>query len=294
MAISDNNGGTLPVASISDDNGSYVDWPAILAGTVLATAISFLLLTFGSAIGLSMTSAYEGMGASMFWFAIVAALWLLWVQLSSFFAGGYLAGRMRKRHGDATEYESDIRDGSHGLIVWALGVLVGAFIAFSGISGALSAASTAIGAAGSTAAAAIDATDANDLLVDRMLRGAQPAAEPVSGDVRDEIGRILVTTLADGELDDGDRQYLVATVAARTGLDEAEAQARVDQMMERARQLEMEARAAADAARRTAMIAAFITAAALFVSAAAAYFGATLGGSHRDRQTVVVGWYRPW
>jgi heme/copper-type cytochrome/quinol oxidase subunit 2 len=294
MAISDNPGGAVPVASISDDNGSYVDWPAIFAGTVLATAISFLLLTFGSAIGLSMTSAYEGMGASIFWFAIVAALWLLWVQLSSFFAGGYLAGRMRRRHGDATEYESDIRDGSHGLIVWALGVLVGAFIAFSGISGALSAASTAIGAAGSTAAATLDAADPNELLVDRMLRGTQPATEPVATNVRDEIGRILVTTLADGELDDGDRQYLVATVAARTGLDEAEAQQRVDQLVERARQLEMEARAAADAARRTAMIAAFITAAALFVSAAAAYFGATLGGNHRDRQTVVVGWYRPW
>lgn len=99
--------------------GSYMDWPAIFAGTVLASAISFVLLTFGSAIGLSLTSAYEGRGISLIGFAIAAALWLLWVQISSFIAGGYLTGRMRRRHFDATEHESDIRDGSHGLIVWA-------------------------------------------------------------------------------------------------------------------------------------------------------------------------------
>ena len=116
-----------PVAASNNSEHSYVDWPAIFAGTVLASAISFVLLTFGSAIGLSMTSAYEGRGMTLFWFAIAAALWVLWVQISSFMAGGYLTGRMRRRHHDATEHESDIRDGSHGLVMWAVGVLLGAF-----------------------------------------------------------------------------------------------------------------------------------------------------------------------
>ena len=34
-------------------DGSYVDWPAIFAGTVVAVAIGLLLTTFGAALGLS-------------------------------------------------------------------------------------------------------------------------------------------------------------------------------------------------------------------------------------------------
>ena len=142
-------------AAVSSEERSYVDWPAIIAGTVVASAISLVLLTFGSAIGLSLTSAYEGTGISLAGFAIAAALWLVWVQVSGFFAGGYLTGRMRRRHYDATEEESDIRDGSHGLAVWGLGVLIGALIAFSGLTAAVSTATTAASnvAAGATAAA---------------------------------------------------------------------------------------------------------------------------------------------
>ena len=51
---------------------SIVDWAAIIAGGLLATAISFILITFGSAIGLSLTSPYEGSGFS------AAFLPLLW------------------------------------------------------------------------------------------------------------------------------------------------------------------------------------------------------------------------
>jgi hypothetical protein len=287
-----------PVAAVvADDDRSYVDWPAIIAGTVLATAISFVLLTFGSAIGLSMTSAEPGEGSTLFWLAIVGALWLLWVQISSFLAGGYLTGRLRRRHGDATEHESDIRDGSHGLVMWALGILLGAFIAFWGIGSSLSAATATVGAVGSGAGAAIgqvvDDIDPNALLVDRVLRGGN-AAQPVDEGTRGEIGRILVSALGDGELDAGDRDYLIAVVADRAGIAPEEAEQRVDQVVEQARQLEAEAREVAETARRVAMISAFLAAASLLVSGAAAYFGATLGGKHRDEQTVFADWYKPW
>ena len=297
MAFTDTPAVVASETVVSADNSSYVDWPAILAGTLLATAISFVLLTFGSAIGLSLTSAYEGRGMTLFWFAIAAALWVLWVQISSFMAGGYLAGRMRRRHGDASEYESDIRDGSHGLIVWAVGVLLGAMIAVSGVSSAVStatqAAATTGGAAAGVAGAAVSDMDPNALLVDRFLRPAPTANEPASADTRDEVGRIL-SALGDGELDAGDRQYLTSTIAARTGVDEATATQRVDQLVADAKKLEAEAREAADTARRITMLVAFLTAASLLVSAVAAYFGATLGGNHRDKQSIVTGWYKSW
>src|SRR5690606_36132206 len=149
---------------------------------------------------------------------------LLWVQISSFFAGGYLTGRMRRRHGDATEYESDVRDGSHGLVMWALGALLAAFIAFWGVGGTLSAVGTAASAVGSGAGAVAgqmaDEIDPNALLVDRTLRGR----EPVDDATRGEVSRVLLSALAEGELDAGDRDYLVAVVADRAGIPPEEAQ----------------------------------------------------------------------
>jgi hypothetical protein len=297
MATSDSP--LISVGGVQADETSYVDWPAIFAGTIFATAISFVLLAFGSALGLSLASPYEGSGISLFWFSIVAALWLLWVQISSFIAGGYLTGRLRRRKHDATEDESDIRDGSHGLIVWALGALIGAFIAVSGISGVASTAATsmstiAAGGAGAAAEGEDPLSGAYDLLVDRFLRSGDPAAPPVGAEARDEIGRVLAAAVADGALNDADRQYLTTTIAARAGLDEAQAQQRVDALLADAQAAEAEARQAAETARKVAMIAAFVTAASFLVSAVGAYYGATLGGNHRDNQIVFADWRRPW
>lgn len=296
MANIDQN---LPVAAVvSGDDRSYVDWPAIFAGAVLATAISFVLITFGSAIGLSMSSAEPGSGVSLSWLAIVAGLWLLWVQISSFLAGGYLTGRLRRRHGDATEHESDVRDGSHGLVMWALGLLVGALIAFWGIGGTLSAITGAAGAAGQGIGAAagqvVAELDPNQLLVDRTLRAGPNATGQVGEETRGEVGRILISAVTEGGLDDGDRQYLVSIVSARAGIPPEEAEQRIDQIVAQAQALEDDAREIAETTRRIGMVAAFMAAASLLVSGVAAYYGATLGGKHRDQQTVFADWSRPW
>jgi hypothetical protein len=290
---------SAPAAVTSEDH-SYVDWPAIIAGTVVASAISLVLLTFGSAIGLSLTSAYEGAGISAAGFAIAAALWLVWVQVSGFFAGGYLTGRMRRRNYDATEEESDIRDGSHGLAMWGLGVLIGALIAFSGVTAAVSTATTAAsnvaaGAAAATVGSADEMAGSGELIVDRLLRGGAATPNGASPtDQRAEVSRILLSSAASGTLDPADRQYLVDTVAARAGIPPEEAQQRVDQIYAQAQELEAQARAAADHARKIAVIAAFMTAASLLIGGAGAYFGAVLGGNHRDKQVVVDGWVRAW
>lgn len=286
------------VAPVNDDARSYVDWPAIFAGAAVAAAISLVLLTFGTALGLSLTSAHEGQSASLFWIAVIGGLWLLWVQVSASMAGGYLAGRMRRRHGDATESESDLRDGSHGLVVWAVATLAAAVLAYSGAMGTVSAvgqtAGAAASAAGGAVAQAVDVLDPNDLLVDRTLRGA-PGAAPTDEATRSEVGRILISAATSDEgMTDADRQYLVALAAQRAGISPEEAERRIDEVAAQAAQFEQQARETADQARRTAMIAAFLAAVSLLVSAAAAYFAGTLGGNHRDKQTMVEGWYRPW
>src|SRR6188472_3713908 len=109
---------------------SYLDWSAIVAGAVVATAISLVLFTFGAALGLGMVSPEEGSVPGR-WFAIAAGLWFVCVVVIANIAGGYLAGRMRRRTGDATPDESDTRDGANGLTVWAVATLIGAMLATS-------------------------------------------------------------------------------------------------------------------------------------------------------------------
>lgn len=279
--------------SAASRDASYIDWPAILAGVMLASAVSLILLTFGSAIGLSMTSAEEGQSASLFWIAVVGGLWILWVQLMASFAGGYLTGRMRRRVGDASEYESDVRDGSNGLVMWALATLVAATLAWSGVSGVATAVGNAAGAVVGAAGQAAGALDPSALLVDRTLRGG-PEAPAVTEADRAAVARILASAVGDGGIDQGDRDYLVAMVAQRAGIPPEEAQARIDQVVTQAQEIEAQARDAAERARHASVVAAFLTAASLLVGAVAAYFAATRGGNHRDRQTVVEGWYRAW
>jgi hypothetical protein len=274
----------------SENRGSYVDWGSIIAGAVLATAISFVLLTFGSALGLSLTSPYEGESTSLWGIAIAAGLWLLWVQVSAFMAGAYLTGRLRRRVYDATEHESDFRDGAHGLLVWGLGTLLGAFIAASTISGATTAASNAVGglasAVGGIAAGAGNAADNPAVAgyVDRVFRA--PGGEPLTPETREEVGRIFTTALTEGEFPNEDRDYVAALIADRSDISQEEARTRVDQVVTTAEQAEQQARDAAETARRTALIVGFFTAATLAIGAAAAFFAAGLGGRHRDEGVI--------
>jgi hypothetical protein len=158
-----------PVVDIEVAGGDrpYVDWPAIIAGAVLASAISFVLFTFGTGIGLSLTSPYPGESASPTAFAVILGLWVLWVSTSSFIAGAYLTGRLRRRIGDASEHEVEVRDAAHGLLVWALSALIGALLA-AWVTG-LTASKTADVAAGV-------ATGASAGAAQEIARRADPAS----------------------------------------------------------------------------------------------------------------------
>jgi len=142
-----------------------VDWGAILAGVAVATAITFVMAAFGSGIGLSLASPYEG--ASPLTHAIALALWVLWVTVASYAAGGYVCGRLRRRNIDMPRDEAEVRDGAHGLVVWATSMLIIAFWAGSSLYD--------IGKAGVDAAAQqaqkSGMTNPVDYRVDTLLRG---------------------------------------------------------------------------------------------------------------------------
>lgn len=295
MTIDAPSGVAIVETSANQDQSSYVDWPAIIAGIILASAISLVLISFGSAVGLNFLDFDFGEGPSPIFVGIAAAVWFLWVQISSFMAGGYLTGRLRRRFHDATEDESDLRDGAHGLLVWAGAAILGTVIAVGGIGAAANAvgnaASTATLAASNTAEGAADAVDPNAYFIDTMFRSNQPATDGEAA--RGEAGRIFAqAAMNDGTVPEEDRIYLANTVAANTGLTPEEAQARVDQTIANVEAARQQAIEAARVARNTAIIGAFLLAASLLVSAIGAFWAAQKGGNHRDNNTAFAGAFR--
>jgi hypothetical protein len=279
------------------ETARYVDWAAIFAGAILASAISFVLFAFGTGIGLSLTSPYPGESVNVVAFAIALGLWVLWVSISSFIAGAYLAGRMRRRIGDVTEHEVEVRDAAHGLLVWAVSVLIGALIAAWVAGGVASktadvAAGAATGVAAAAAQEAADGTDPAGYWTDVLFRpgtAAAPAAAtataPASNadQARQTARRILLTRITDGKLPDDDRAYLIRSVVDTTGLSEADAAARVDAALTGFNQAKAEAQRLAEKARKFGILVTFLTAAALAIGAAASWWAAVIGGRHRDQ-----------
>ena len=71
---------------------SAVSWAAVLAGAFVASAFSIALVALGAGIGLVSISPWSNNNASVTTFGILAAVWLIAVQLFSSGIGGYLAG----------------------------------------------------------------------------------------------------------------------------------------------------------------------------------------------------------
>jgi hypothetical protein len=267
------------------DQSSYVDWPAVIAGIVLASAISIVLLSFGSAVGLNFLDFNAREGASPIFIGIAAGTWLIWVLVSSLMAGGYLTGRLRRRNFDATEEESDLRDGAHGLLVWAGSAVLGAVLAVAGIGAAGNAAGLAVATATEAASNVAEGSlDPNAYFVDTLFRSTQPVDAALA---RDEAGRIFIqAALGDGTVAAEDRTYLANVVAANTGIPPEEATARVDQVIANVEAARQDALEAARIARNTGIIAAFLLAASLLIAAIGAYWAAQKGGNHRDSNTM--------
>jgi hypothetical protein len=250
-----------------------VEWGPILAGAVLAAALSFVLLTFGTAIGLSATSPWPNSSLPAWLIGSLAVFWIMAQQIGTFMAGGYVAGRLRSRLRDAPLDEIEFRDGLHGGLVWAIGILIGAALLMA-TAGAVTRAGAEL--AGKTALAAASTPEPMDLALDAMLRPASAQAPgQQTEDPRPQLARALSSAVTSGSLSERNRGYLVQAVTQRTGASQEEAAKRVDEAFNSVRQ-------AADTARRAAVLTGLVTAISLLASFAAAWWAALKGGEHRD------------
>jgi len=234
-----------PRISDNPTGSSYVEWSAIFAGAILTSAIIVLMTAFGSAIGLSLVSPYHGPSPIIFYIAL--ALWFTWITVSSFVAGGYVTGRMRRPVDGATPHEVHVRDGVHGLVVWAVAVAIGTSLASLSIASAVTTlslssavkggADLAKSGASSMSSGVASVADPLGYSVDNLLRiddtasAAKSALAGNSGTTdtsRQEISRILVMSAANGSVSSDDRTFIARVVATRAALAPPDAEKRVD------------------------------------------------------------------
>jgi hypothetical protein len=248
--------------------GWHISWSPIIVGALTAAAVSSILIAFGTAVGLGVSSA------SPTWRDASVALWLLsgifliLQALVSFCCGGYLAGRMRSPHGPMTADEVERRDGWHGVASWALAVVLGAFIATAFTMAADR--QTAL-----TAPASTSEPSALSYEIDHLFRAGRRLPNAELEPIRAEAGRILLTSSSHSGVTTDDRSYLVQVVTAVTGLTGPDAERRVDTTIANAKKAIARTRAST-------VILAFSAATSLLLGAIAAWAGAEAGGRYRD------------
>ncbi|MEI5678648.1 MULTISPECIES: hypothetical protein [unclassified Mesorhizobium] len=291
----------------SESSSSAVSWAAIIAGAVAASSLTLLLIVLGSGLGLSSVSPWSGSGVSMTTFAVSTAIWLIIVQWFSSAFGGYIAGRLRTKWSGVHDDEIYFRDTAHGFLSWALATLVVAGVMGSALTsvvgGGVQAASTVVSGATSAAGAGASApsqsgmaSQANDMtsyFVDSLFRPADAAAANAQGAegnaaAAGQATRILLSSAASGEVSAEDRTYLAQLVAARAGLSQADAEARVNGVLQRIETAKTDAKQAADTARKAAATFSLVTALSLLLGAFIASVAALIGGRGRDENPDVM------
>jgi hypothetical protein len=252
----------------------YLQWGPIFAGAIAAAALALVLHAFAAAIGLAVSSTAPTWRDASIGLWLLSGLYLILAALASYGLGGYVAGRIRSRWEDGLgPDELEIRDGGHGLLVWALATLLTAAVALAAAQSLTRLAAPSGGQAGPATSVGGENIIAYDL--DRLFRAADRRPDTDLTYSRAEAARILLTAPGHSGLSDEDRAYLIRLVASRTGLAAPDAERRVNDVVARVRDNVARAR------RSTVMIA-FLAGAAALLGAAAAWFAACLGGRHRD------------
>ena len=157
-------------------------------------------------------------------------------------------------------------------------------VATSAISSGVSTAGSAVSsvAGGASQAAANQAGPSTQYLADSLFRADQPKPDASPQQATGEAGRILARSVANGNLDPGDRTYLAKLVAARTGLSQPDAEKRVDDVAAQMKAAEEKAKEAADAARTATAKAAFYLFVSMLIGAFIASAAGAIGGRERD------------
>jgi hypothetical protein len=283
LAIEEHRIGFAETSGRNEAHSSGVSWAAVIAGAFVAAAMSLILLTLGTGVGLSSVSPWSNSGASASAIGTMGIVWMILMQIIAASLGGYIAGRLRTKWATIHTDEVFFRDTAHGFLVWAVGVVITASLLASAAASAVGRASEAGTVALSANAGQTDSRDlgANGYFVDALFRPTTPTATTTDNPaMRAEAGRIFAHALRQGSFSAADQTYLAQLVAAQTGLSEPDAEKRVSDDIAQAQQ-------AVDTARKAAAHFSYWLFLALLIGAFCASFAATIGGRQRDHVRTV-------
>jgi hypothetical protein len=287
-----------PAATIVDAPPS-ISWAAVAAGAVAAAALTLLLVAFGAGLGLSAVSPWSDSGVSASTFNVATGIYLVIIGVMSSAVGGYLAARLRTKWLGVHSNEVFFRDTAHGFLAWAFATLICATALAS--TTAFLANGAVAGMAGASTSATTRSINPAEIYVDKLFRappGAQTAAASAAAttdntgaapataggnagamsayQARAEVVRLWTADFRNGQdLTANDKTYVAQLVAARTGLSQADAEKRVNDVV-------TEAKTAVDNTRLAAAKMSFWLTAALLFGAFAASLAAAEGGALRD------------
>lgn len=278
-----------------------ISWGSILAGTVVALITMFALYMLGLALGAATVDPLYEIDPVEPALGTGAVIWSLASTLIGLFLGGFTAGRMSGIANDA--------DGVlHGLVTWAVVsalTLVLLTTSIGGlISGVTNAFSTVTAGVAETAPEVVSAVTEQDNLMAAIQNetrsmfaandtapattegenGTTPAdaGQPDMSMTLDqfELNREIAAFLAadPATVTDADRDALAASIAERTGADQAEVREQITRWEATALEVRQEAE---EAARQAGQVAADLTtllAGALFAMMIAGAFAAGSGG----------------
>lgn len=253
----------------NEASASAISWSAVIAGAFAGAALALVLLVLGGGVGLSAVSPWSYRGASPTAVSAGAIVWLIVIQALASAMGGYLAGRLRTKWVSVHTHEVYFRDTAHGFLTWCVSLVITAAFLASAVASVAGGTTTAI-----AASAPEGSIGPNAYFVDSLFRSDRPQRAEAS--VRTEAGLIFARGIQNGDLTPADRSYLSQLVSSTTGLNQAEAQRRVEASFD-------DARLAADKARRAAAHSLYWTFLALLIGAFCASYAATWGGRERDR-----------
>ncbi len=256
-------------------HSSGVSWGAVVGGAFVAAAFYLVLLALGAGFGLSAISPWSNVGLSASTVGALGIVWLIFIEIIASALGGYLTGRLRTKWVSLHTDEVYFRDTANGFLAWAVALVISmAFLASAAASmaGHIPASERAGDSTGEMAPQAY--------FVDQLFRTDHPATETKDVAARAEAGRILTNALRQSQTPVADQTYLTQFVAAKTGISQPDAEKRVAQVTNDARQVEDTAR------KETAHLLLWIFI-ALMAGAFSASLAATVGGRQRDHMRAI-------
>src|ERR1700761_598417 len=106
--------------------GYRFSWGLAIGGGVIATAVTFFLLTLGAGFGLLLINPLHTSAPAFF---TGGAIYFVVAQAFGFAVGGHFAGRLLGPLIE-TQMQEDIRAGAHALVAWAIAVVATLVVVF--------------------------------------------------------------------------------------------------------------------------------------------------------------------